>query len=72
MSNLFGTVKSIGELQELIKDLDPKKPLVGTFESTFKTPSIYEAKDGSVVIDLDDCFYKDDIESGDMPVQHDI
>ena len=71
-SVLSGYPHTIGELQELIKDLDPKKKLAGTWESTWSEVSIYEAKDGTVVIDLDEDLYKDAIASGDMLVDHSV
>jgi uncharacterized protein YndB with AHSA1/START domain len=72
MSELSGNPKTIGELQELIKDIDPNKKIVGTWETTWWNVSIYESKDGAVVIDLDGNSYKDSIVTGEMPVDYTV
>lgn len=72
MTELSGNPKTIGELQELIKDIDPNINLVGMWETTWWDVSIYESKDGAVVIDLDGDSYKDSIVSGVIPIDYTV
>lgn len=65
-----GNPKTVGELLSLFENADLSKPLVGTYETTWAPVYIYEAKDGTAVVDLDAEFYREQIESGDIPVEH--
>ena len=54
---------------ELIAELakqDQSQPVICTWEGIFREPSVYVAKNSTVIIDADDDHYREDIESGRM------
>ena len=55
-------------IQELIIELskyDPNEKIIATWEGTTMEFSVYQAKDGTVLIDADDDFYKEKFVSGE-------
>lgn len=55
---------TVSELLEALAKYPAEANVVVTWESTFHEPSIYVAKNGTVIIDADGDFYREDIEAG--------
>jgi hypothetical protein len=54
----------IGDVIKILEDYDWEEEVMVTFEGITRYFSIYQAKDGTVLIDADGDFYKDDFVSG--------
>ena len=62
--------KTVKELQEVLSMMPTNAPITGTWQGTFNDVSVYQAKDGGVVIDLDQEFYRAEIESGQIKPEY--
>lgn len=55
------------KVAELIAELQRfpiEAEVVGTFEGVIRDITVYQAKSGTVMLDVDDCVYRDAFESG--------
>jgi hypothetical protein len=54
----------VRELIEELKKYDPEADLAATWEGIVRGVTVYQSKDGVVLIDADSGFYRDDFVSG--------
>jgi hypothetical protein len=60
------TIDTVGQLIEALQALPSEEPVRATWESTIQHIDVYQAKDGTVIIDADHCDYRAALTRGSM------
>ena len=57
---------TVQEMIEELKKYPPGELVVSTWEGVIREHTVYRAKDGTVCIDSDGCFYMAELQSGQL------
>lgn len=55
---------TVGELIAALSKFSPDAPVLGTWESVVRAVHVYQSKNGTVLLDVDECSYQDEFENG--------
>ena len=58
LTALKGLIMQIHELITMLQKFDTEAEVVGTWKGETRGLDVYQAADGRIMVDADDCFYK--------------